>query len=187
MNRFRFIKVREVVSPNRANPNDAGLDFYVPTNLYPEDIHDKNEFDSNGYILFDSNGISKYPFNENFVRHIALKPGHRILIPSGIKGLLEPPASMLMVANKSGIATKKGLIFTAEIVDSPYVGEIHIGIYNTSQEIQVIEAGQKLVQFIHVPIYVTEPEEIQQDEFYIESQMWGSRGDKGFGSSQNIK
>ena len=152
MNRFRFIKVREVVSPNRANPNDAGLDFYVPTDLYPEDIHDKNEFDSNG-----------------------------------IKGLLEPPASMLMTANKSGIATKKGLIFTAEIVDSPYVGEIHIGIYNTSQEIQVIEAGQKLVQFIHVPIYITEPEEIQQEEFYTESQMWGSRGDKGFGSSQNIK
>ena len=46
MNRFRFIKVREVVSPNRANPNDAGLDFYVPTNLYPEHIHSKNEFDS---------------------------------------------------------------------------------------------------------------------------------------------
>ena len=46
MNRFRFIKVREVVSPNRANPNDAGLDFYVPTNLTSEDIHSKNEFDS---------------------------------------------------------------------------------------------------------------------------------------------
>lgn len=175
MNRFRFIKVREVVSPNRANPNDAGLDFYVPTNLTSEDIHSKNEFDSNGYILI--------PFNENFVRHIALKPGHRILIPSGIKGLLEPPTSMLMAANKSGIATKKGLIFTAEIVDSPYVGEIHIGVYNTSQEAQVIEAGQKLVQFIHVPIYITEPEEIQQEEFYIESQMGGSRGGNGFGSS----
>ena len=144
MNRFRFIKVREVVSPNRANPNDAGLDFYVPTNLYPEDIHSKNEFDSEGYDL-------DVPFGEAFVRHIALKPGHRILTPSGIKGLLEPPASMLMAANKSGIATKKGLIFTAEIVDSPYVGEIHIGIYNTSQEIQVIEAGQKLVQFIPAP------------------------------------
>lgn len=177
MNRFRFIKVREVVSPNRANPNDAGLDFYVPTNLTSEDIHSKNEFDSGGYDLYI----------EHFVRHIALQPGHRILIPSGIKVLLEPPASMLMAANKSGIATKKGLIFTAEIVDSPYVGEIHIGIYNTSQEIQVIEAGQKLVQFIHVPLYITEPEEIQQEEFYTESQMWGSRGDKGFGSSQNIK
>ena len=103
MNRFRFIKVREVVSPNRANPNDAGLDFYVPTNLTSEDIHSKNEFDSGGYDL-------DIPFSESFVRHIALKPGHRILIPSGINGLLEPPASMLMAATKSGIATKKGLI-----------------------------------------------------------------------------
>ena len=176
MNRFRFIKVREVVSPNRANPNDAGLDFYVPTNLTSEDIHSKNGFDSGGYGL-------DIPFSEHFVRHIALKPGHRIFIPSGLKGLLEPPASMLMAANKSGIATKKGLIFTAEIVDSPYVGEIHIGVYNTSQKVQVIEAGQKLVQFIHVPIYITEPEEIQQEEFYTESQMCGSRGGNGFGSS----
>lgn len=178
MNRFRFIKVREVVSPNRANPNDAGLDFYVPTNLTSEDIHPKNEADSEGYDL-------DIPFGEVFVRHIALKPGHRILIPSGIMGLLEPPASMLMAANKSGIATKKGLIFTAEIVDSPYVGEIHIGVYNASGKAQVIECGKKLVQFIHVPIYITEPEEIQQEEFYTESQIWGSRGANGFGSSQN--
>ena len=176
MNRFRFIKVREVVSPNRANPNDAGLDFYVPTNLTSEDIHSKNGFDSGGYDL-------DIPFSEHFVRHIALQPGHRILIPSGIKGLLEPPASMLMAANKSGIATKKGLIFTAEIVDSPYTGEIHIGIYNTSHEFQIIEAGTKLVQFIHVPIYLTEPEEVTHEEFYNDAQYWGTRGNNGFGST----
>lgn len=52
MNRFRFIKVREVVSPNRANPNDAGLDFYVPTNLYPEDIHDKTNLIQMGIFRY---------------------------------------------------------------------------------------------------------------------------------------
>lgn len=176
MNRFRFIKVREVVSPNRANPNDAGLDFYVPTNLTSEDIHSKNWFDSGGYDL-------DIPFSEHFVRHIALQPGHRILIPSGIKGLLEPRDSMLMAANKSGISTKKGLIYTAEIVDSPYTGEIHIGIYNTSHEFQIIEAGTKLVQFIHVPIYLTEPEEVTHEEFYNDAQYWGTRGNNGFGST----
>lgn len=176
MNRFRFIKVREVVSPNRANPNDAGLDFYVPTNLTSEDIHSKNEFDSGGYDL-------DIPFSEHFVRHIALQPGHRILIPSGIKGLLEPPASMLMAANKSGISTKKGLIYTAEIVDSPYTGEIHIGIYNTSHKVQIIEAGTKLVQFIHVPIYLTKPEEVTNEEFYNDASDWGIRGNNGFGST----
>lgn len=176
MNRFRFIKVREVVSPNRANPNDAGLDFYVPTNLVSEDIHAKNEFDSDGYDL-------DVHFGEAFVRHIALKPGHRILIPSGIRGLLEPRDSMLMAANKSGISTKQGLIYTAEIVDSPYTGEIHIGIYNTSHEVQVIEAGTKLVQFIHVPIYLTEPEEVIKEEFDEDASTWGTRGNKGFGST----
>lgn len=181
MNRFRFIKVREVVSPNRANPNDAGLDFYVPTDLKADDIASVNGCDIDGHLI-----STDHKTNE-IISFIELLPGHRILIPSGIRGLLEPPTSMLMAANKSGIATKQGLIFTAEIVDSPYVGEIHIGVYNTSQELQIIEAGQKLVQFIHVPVYITEPEEIQQEEFYSESQMWGSRGDKGFGSSQNIK
>ena len=176
MNRFRFIKVREVVSPNRANPNDAGLDFYVPTNLYPGDIHDKNKFDSNGYILYMS-------FNENLVRHIALKPDHRILIPSGIKPLIEPQESMLMAANKSGLASKKGLLYTAEIVDSPYVGEIHIGIINLSRVIQTLKVDEKATQFIHVPIYLTEPEEIQSEEFYSESQMWGTRGEGGFNST----
>lgn len=175
MNRFRFIKVRDVVSPNRANPNDAGLDFYVPTDLTVGQLVSCNPNDSG----FSTDGSFKG------IESIYLKSGHRILIPSGIKGLLEPPASMLMVANKSGIATKQGLIFTAEIVDSPYVGEIHIGVYNTSQEVQVIEAGKKLVQFIHVPIFITEPEEIQLEEFYTESQIWGSRGANGFGSSQN--
>lgn len=90
---------------------------------------------------------------------------------------------MLMAANKSGISTKKGLIYTAEIVDSPYTGEIHIGVYNTSHEFQVIEAGTKLVQFIHVPLYLTKPEEVTNEEFYNDAQYWGTRGNKGFGST----
>lgn len=177
MNRFRFIKVREVVSPNRANPNDAGLDFYVPTNLTLEDLILVNWYDPDAYTVYRN--------NTGFIHSIELFPGHRILIPSGIKGLIEPPASMLMAANKSGISTKQGLIFTAEIVDSPYVGEIHIGVYNTSTQSQFINCGRKLVQFIHVPIFITEPEEIQQEKFYTESQIWGDRGTNGFGSSQN--
>ena len=187
MNKFRFIKGRDVKSPSRGNKGDAGLDFYIPEDLTLQDLVKANpqlifhcEIPEPGKVTLEYN-------SNNQVQVIYISPFTRILIPSGIKGLLEPPVSMLMAANKSGIATKKGLIFTAEIVDSPYVGEIHIGVYNTSQEAQVIEAGQKLVQFIHVPIYITEPEEIQQEEFYTESQMWGSRGDKGFGSSQNIK
>lgn len=119
----------------------------------------------------------------NFVTDIQIYPGGRILIPSGIKPLIEPQESMLMAANKSGLASKKGLLYTAEIVDSPYVGEIHIGIINLSRVIQTLKVDEKATQFIHVPIYLTEPEEIQSEEFYSESQMWGTRGEGGFNST----
>lgn len=38
MNRFRFIKVRDVKTPSRGNVGDAGLDFYIPRNLDPQQL-----------------------------------------------------------------------------------------------------------------------------------------------------
>ena len=141
MNRLRFIKVRDVKSPSRGNEGDAGLDFYIPEDLTLQDLVKANpqlifhcEIPEPGKVTLEYN-------SNNQVQVIYISPFTRILIPSGIKGLLEPRDSMLMAANKSGISTKKGLIYTAEIVDSPYTGEIHIGIYNTSHEFQIIEAG----------------------------------------------
>ncbi len=174
MNRFRFIKVRDVKTPSRGNAGDAGLDFYIPRNLDPQQLI---QIEANQSFVLGVNTIT------NFVTDIQIYPGGRILIPSGIKPLIEPQESMLMAANKSGLASKKGLLYTAEIVDSPYVGEIHIGIINLSRVIQTLKVDEKATQFIHVPIYLTELEEIQSEEFYSESQMWGTRGEGGFNST----
>ena len=183
MNKFRFIKVRDVKSPSRGNEGDAGLDFYVPEDLTIQDL-----VEANPQLMFYSElsepGKVSLEYNfKNQVQCIHICPFTRILIPSGIRGLLEPRDSMLMAANKSGISTKKGLIYTAEIVDSSYTGEIHIGVYNTSHEVQIIEAGIKLVQFIHVPIYLTEPEEVTNGEFNNDASDWGTRGNNRFGST----
>lgn len=182
MNKFRFIKVRDVKSPSRGNEGDAGLDFYIPEDLTLQDL-----VKANPQLIFHGElpepGKVSLEYNyKNQVQCIHICPFTRILIPSGIRGLLEPRNSMLMAANKSGISTKKGLII-AEIIDSPYTGEIHMGIYNTSNRIQVIEAGTKLVQFIHVPIYLTEPEEVIKEEFDEDASTWGTRGNNGFGST----
>lgn len=178
MNKLRFIKVRDVQSLKRSNPGDAGLDFYIPRDLTVNELMDiPQNYDQNiAYLTECAYG---------HITEIIIPAHSRILIPSGIKLLIEPRESMLMAANKSGVSTKTGLIFTAEIVDSPYVGEVHIGVVNTSNNPVSIKADQKLVQFIHVPILLTEPEEIQSEEFYSESQMWGSRGTNGFGSTDN--
>jgi dUTPase len=185
MNRFRFIKVRDVKSPSRGNEGDAGLDFYIPEDLTLQDLVKANpQLQSMFYSELSEPGKVTLEYNfKNQVQCIYICPFTRILIPSGIRGLLEPRDSMLMAANKSGISTKKGLIYTAEIVDSPYTGEIHIGVYNTSHKVQIIEAGTKLVQFIHVPIYLTEPEEVTNGEFYNDASDWGTRGNNGFGST----
>lgn len=176
---LRFCKVREVHSPTRAYSGDAGIDFYVP-NLSLEDLV-KVEVNriafGNDQLLVSSD------------KKIIMRPGSRILIPSGIRVLIEPSKSMLMAANKSGVATKRGLLYTAEIVDSAYTGEVHIGIFNSgSEEIElniINHPGEKLVQFIHVPIYDTVPEEIPLSLYDEIASTWGNRGSKGFGSSDN--
>ena len=180
--RIRFTKVREVVSPCRNNSTDAGIDFYVPTDLTEND-----------FLSIEANRLSGIDPDFNFklgptghVEIIYVRPGQRILIPSGIKVLIEPEYSMLQANNKSGISSKQGLIFSAEVVDSPYVGEVHIGVINTSGDMaQIIQAGKKLMQFIHVPVFLTVPEEISNVEYHSLAEDWGTRGTNGFGSSDN--
>jgi dUTPase len=149
------------------------LDFYVPTDLSVEEFMSKQH----GTIeVNDENGILK---------SFELKPHQRVLIPSGIKVLITPINSMLQANNKSGVSTKKGLIFTAEVVDSPYTGEVHIGVVNTSNDYVEIKAGEKLVQFVHVPIFLSEPKEITNEHYDQIAKDWGTRGSEGFGSTDN--
>lgn len=187
MNRFRFTKVREVKSPRRGNTGDAGIDFYLPTNLTPKQFGEANRNilnDDGTPYLIHRVVIDSLP--NGFISRIFIKPQARVIIPSGIKVLLEPSNSALIAANKSGISTKKGLIFTAEVVDSPYIGEVHICVVNTSDSTQTIEFGDKaLVQFIHTPIFSTTPEEIGNCDYEQEASNWGARGENWQGSTDN--
>lgn len=204
--RIRYTRVRKVKDLVRANDGDAGLDFFFPEDITLKELIEKQsdlmKYRLTFHLEEDEIGISTYVMGDDKIHHseigyypvtqdlyekkvvgISLNPQSRVLIPSGIRVLLEPKASMLMAANKSGIATKTGLIFGAEIVDSPYTGEVHISLINTSPNVVMLKAGEKLEQFIHVPIYQTEPEEIPNGLYEEIAKGWGTRGDKGFGSS----
>lgn len=181
MENLLFTRVRDVKSPNRANYGDAGIDFYVPK-LTKEDIeaiHVNKEMLDKGYMMYEK---SK---NDSLV--LLLKPGARVLIPSGVRVLIDPKESMLMVANKSGISTKTGLVYTAEIIDSPYTGEVHIGVFNSSPDIVGIPltTGMKIIQMIHLPIILSTPVEITKDQYESLANGWGTRGSNGFGSTDN--
>ena len=159
---IKFTKVRETQSPNRAHDTDAGIDFYCPSK--------SDEFiaDLKGSFTETDDGFT-------------ILPQGRILIPSGIHVKFED-SHALIAFNKSGIASKTGLIVGAAVVDSDYEGEVHINLINTSDEPVTICFGQKIVQFILLPIKCYIPEEVDSlDELYKDSKS--ERKDGGFGST----
>jgi dUTP pyrophosphatase len=113
-----------------------------------------------------------------------LEVGGSILIPSGIKVRL-PKGYALIAFNKSGIATKRGLDIGACVIDSDYLGEIHIHLTKTSRakdmENEMNKAGDKIAQFILVPIALPEAVEITNDEY--ENLGPTQRNAGGFGST----
>lgn len=173
---IKFLKTRNVKSPSRANKYDAGIDFYVPefTEEFLKDLREKNPD-----IIIQENCI-------------VLRPGERVLIPSGIHCQMASPHTVLIAANKSGVATKHGLIFGAQVVDYEYQGEIHLSLINTNKEIHhsgkglvEITPGMKIIQFLEMPIYNSEieiTENISTEDFYKGET---TRGAGGFGSTDH--
>jgi len=171
---MQFTKTREVKSPCRANATDAGMDFFVPTDLNISDVCDKNK-NSEVEAVIDFRGD-----NQNIGSFI-LPPQERVLIPCGIH-VKVPEGHALILFNKSGVATKLGLDIGACVVDEPYTGEVHINLINTTSKPVTIEAGQKIVQGLIIPINYSMPDEVKDlDTLYKDFES--TRGAGGFGST----
>jgi dUTP pyrophosphatase len=123
----------------------------------------------------ESAGIDFYVPND--FEDKTLKPGESALIPSGIK-VQVPRGYALIAFNKSGVATKQGLMVGACVVDEDYEGEVHLHMTNVSDKDQVIASGQKLVQFILLPVNYDNVEEVH--ELPSRNTL---RGAGGFGST----
>ena len=106
-----------------------------------------------------------------------LAPGESVLIPSGIK-VQVPRGYALIAFNKSGVSVKQGLSVGACVVDEDYEGEVHLHMINTSSKEQVIATGQKLVQFVLIPVSYFDVEVVDE----IQSRNT-ERGTGGFGST----
>ena len=139
--------------PVRAHPTDAGMDlFFCPT--------PKPELDSQIETVL--------PFGSS-------------VIPTGLK-IEVPEGYMLEIKNKSGIASKRGLLVGACVVDRGYTGEIFVNLHNVTHRNQTIHAGQKIAQAVFV--------KIQEDIKIIESKNIydeeTSRGDGSLGSTGEV-
>lgn len=163
MVQLSYSKIRDVESPRYANDGDAGLDFYVPKYSYE--------------LMREIQALSNHPQSD--MLDIIIPANSDIKIPSGIKVNI-PKHHYLQVGNKSGIATKKYLTKTAEIVDSTFQGEIIFCLYNRSESAVHIPYGTKIMQLILLELPQVELKECHIDDLYDSK---SSRGEGGFGST----
>ena len=108
-----------------------------------------------------------------------IAPGDRYFIPSGIKANV-PEGFALIAMNKSGVSMKKGLMVGACVVESDYQGEIHLHLINASNKPVTIEPGDKLTQFLLVPVDHCPVELVDIVDLFTEET---TRGSGGFGST----
>ena len=171
---LKYCKTRKVKSPARAHETDAGIDFFVPEDLTTEIMAEK--FEKTGCHV-----DMELAEDGKTIKCFILKPNESILIPSGIK-MKVPEGYMLQYNNKSGVASKRGLLVGASVVDVGYEGECHINLHNVSKFSQMISAGDKIVQGILVPVGFHIPEEVK-DEHELYGDKMSERGINGFGST----
>ena len=136
--------------PVRAHPTDAGMDLFFCPPPKPE---------------LDSQIETVLPFGSS-------------VIPTGLK-IEVPEGYMLEIKNKSGIASKRGLLVGACVVDRGYTGEIFVNLHNVTHRNQTLHEGDKIAQAVFV--------KVETDVLLVESEdiydTTTSRGEGALGST----
>ena len=106
---------------------------------------------------------------------VTIEPGTLFAIPTGIAFAI-PTGHVGLVWDKSGVAIKRGLKTMGGVVDAGYRGEVFVGLFNTTNEIQSFVVGEKVAQMV---IQKIEQPEINEVEDLDET----DRGEGAFGST----
>jgi dUTP pyrophosphatase len=106
-----------------------------------------------------------------------LEAGQRAVVPTGIAVAI-PDGFAGLVTPRSGLAARNGIsvVNGPGLVDAGYRGEIQVVLVNLSTEVFVVERGDRIAQFVVIPVSV--------QEFVPVNELPDSaRGSGGFGST----
>lgn len=108
---------------------------------------------------------------------ITLKPGKRVLIPTGLQIAL-PEGYEMQIRPRSGLALKHGIsiVNSPGTIDSDYRGDIGIILINLGEEDFVINPGERIAQAV-----VKEYVRVEWEE--VDSLDTTERADKGYNST----
>lgn len=113
----------------------------------------------------------------NIDEQIKLKPLQRVLVSTGIFIAL-PEGYEAQVRPRSGVAVKHGVtvLNTPGTIDADYRGEIKVILINLSNDIFVINSGERIAQMV-----ITKHEQAEWE--VVEKLPETERGAGGFGST----
>lgn len=124
-----------------------------------------------------SNQAAGYDLYADLESAIEVKPHETVKINTGIS-MAVPEGYFGAIFARSGLSTKKGLrpANCTGVVDSDYRGPVIVALHNDSEEIQVVEPGERVAQLIVMPYLAVEFDVVDElDET--------ERGEGGFGST----
>jgi dUTP pyrophosphatase len=129
------------------------------------------------YATQGSSGLDLRAF---ITEPVQLAPLERALIPTGLHIAL-PTNWEAQVRPRSGLAIKQGLtcLNTPGTIDADYRGELKVILINLSNEIQVIQDGDRIAQIVF--------QQVEKMEWQlVENLETTQRGEGGFGHTGKI-
>ena len=110
---------------------------------------------------------------------ITIKAGESQLIGTGLAMYIQDPDYVGLIMPRSGLGHKHGIVLgnLTGVIDADYQGELMVSIWNRSQNDYALQPGEKMAQYLVVPI--ARP----TFEIVAEFSDISVRGESGFGST----
>ncbi len=109
---------------------------------------------------------------------LLIQPGETVLVRTGIAVFIGDPGVAGLILPRSGLGHKHGIVLgnLVGLIDADYQGELMISVWNRSAEAFTLAPGDRLAQYVLVPVLQATFEPVDAFEAT-------ARGVGGFGSS----
>ena len=132
-----------------------------------------NEWPMPSYATQGSAGLDlRACVNETTV----IEPGQTVLVKTGLAIYIQDPNYAGLILPRSGLGHKHGIVLgnLVGLIDSDYQGELMVSVWNRSQTAFSLEPGERLAQYVLVPVVQAEFEQVEE---FVATE----RGAGGFG------
>lgn len=107
---------------------------------------------------------------------IEIEPGQTVLVKTGMAIYIHDVNFAGLILPRSGLGHKHGIVLgnLVGLIDSDYQGELMVSVWNRGQTTFRLEPGERLAQYVLVPVVQAEFEQVEEFEETV-------RGAGGFG------